>query len=323
LKTIITRIFKGLRSKTGFAVLCLLFVFLSIYLASTYGKVKGDTSVASYTVVLDEQKRTFVRTTSDDPREVLAQGNISIYPEDLITTDLILDPVTDSGAGQKITIKRAPVYYVSVDGITKNIRIWEPLVGEIIKKSEVTLAPKDKISYALEQRVTPGAEIIITRVKEADVAVFEDTPYGTINKSDTSIAFGQQKITQMGISGQIKKIYRAYYENGIEVSRRLLTKETTIAMQNKVISSGVITGQSNYGKSSVYPGLTTSFYKNGYMGKYLLVTNLSSGKQVRVKIVDFGPINGPILDLGEEAFELIGGSTSHGHIDRVSVQLVD
>jgi hypothetical protein len=308
-------------TKTGLSVLCLLFIFLSIFLVHTFGKVKGETSITFHTVVWDEQKRITIDSTSDDPREVFLKGNITIYPEDIVTTDIILDPIIDNWIGQKIVIKRAPVYHVTADNLTTDVRIWDQTVSEIIKKSAIIVGPKDKISYNLEQKLTSGAEIIISRVKEADVEIFEDIPFGIVNRGDSSVAFGQQKITQAGANGQIKKIYRIYYENGVEVSRRLLSKVTTIAMQNKIISSGIITGQSNYG--DIYHGMTTSFYKNGYMGKYLLVTNLSNGKQVRVKIVDLGPINGPILDLGIEAFQLIGGSTFHGHIDSVSVQLVD
>jgi rare lipoprotein A (peptidoglycan hydrolase) len=68
--------------------------------------------------------------------------------------------------------------------------------------------------------------------------------------------------------------------------------------------------------------MTTSFYK-GMTGHHLLVTNLSNGKQVTVAIIGSGPFNGPLMDMGTEPFQAIGGRLSDGFIPQVSVQLLD
>jgi hypothetical protein len=149
--------------------------------------------------------------------------------------------------------------------------------------------------------------------------VNESIPFETVYQGDASVPFGQKKVTQEGINGVIKKTYHVVYKNGQEVSRWLIGSELITPKQNKIIALGIITGRANFGN---YSGMVTSFYK-GMTGRYLLVTNLANGRQVRVKIIGSGPFNGPIMDLGIEPFKAIGGNISSGFIPKVSVQLVD
>lgn len=301
-------------------VLCVSLLAVTFLIWNNY-RVKGETK-KSYSIVLyDDAKRTNVLSNSLNTDDALRQNSITLYPEDLVSSELITDPVTDGGAGEKIVIKRAPHFFIEVDGTKKELRSWDTTVSFLISKSGLTLNPKDQVIPALNSKLLAGETIVIARVKEADIDVFEDVDFETVQKGDSSIPFGQKRVMQGGITGKIKKTYHVTYKNGSEVNRYLLSRETITAKQNKIVASGVIVGVSNYG--DIYSGMTTSFYKGGYVGRYILVTNLANGKSVKVKIVDVGPTNGPILDLGIDAFRVIGGSTFHGHIDSVSVQLVD
>jgi len=316
---ILNKIARVLKSKSAFAVLCLVFLTLTMLYINSSTQVKGSVSDTFYSVIWDDAKKILVKSTSLEPIEILAQNNIKTYPEDVVSTDIILDPVTDGGIGQKIIIKRAPVFYVSVDDTIKEVRIWDSSVAEIIKKSAVVLGPKDQIKPPQEIVVTPGTIIIITRVKEADIDVYEDINFNVISKGSTSVAFGQKQIIQEGKKGQLKKTYHVTYQNGVEVSRWLSGSVVTVPKQDKIIANGIITGRANFG---YYSGMVTSFFR-GMTGHHLLVTNLSNGKQVTVKIIGSGPFNGPILDMGTKPFQAIGGKLSDGYISSVSVQLLD
>lgn len=307
------------KSKITLIILCLLFLIVSFFLIKENTWVKGDITKTFHTVLWDDNKRMIVESTTLDTNEILNQNNIKVFPEDIITTDLVMDPVIDGGAGQKIMIKRAPVYYVKADDVIKDIRIWNPLVSEIIKKSEFIIGPKDQISAEMSSLLTPGTTIIITRIKEADIESFEDIPFETINRGDASVSFGQKKVIQEGSLGKLKKTYHVIYKNGVESNRWLLSKEIVTAKKDKIIANGIITGRANFG---YYDGMVTSFYK-GMTGHYLLVTNLANGKQVKVKIIGSGPFNGPLMDIGTEPFQMIGGKLSDGYLTNVSVQLVD
>jgi uncharacterized protein YabE (DUF348 family) len=251
--------------------------------------------------------------------DILKQLKIEIYPEDKVSSELILDPADENAVGQKVIIMRAPVYKIFVDGTEKSVRSWSQNVTEVIKKSGVILGPQDQISPSVSMTLNPGQDIIITRINEFDMSIDEEIPFETVNRGDASVPFGQKRVTQEGINGVIKKTYHVVYKNGQEVSRWLIGSELITPKQNKIIASGIITGRANFG---YYSGMVTSFYK-GMTGRYLLVTNLANGRQVKVRIIGSGPFNGPILDLGVEPFKAIGGNISSGYIPQVSVQLVN
>jgi hypothetical protein len=152
-----------------------------------------------------------------------------------------------------------------------------------------------------------------------DVDVLKSVDFETENTTSGSVAFGQTKIIQAGSAGEVKKTYHVIYKNGIEVSRRLTSTVVTKPVQNKIIARGSISGRANFG---YYSGMVTSFFK-GYKGHHLMVTNLANGKQVTVTIIGSGPFNGPLMDMGTEPFQAIGGSIGSGFIPSVSVVLLD
>lgn len=275
-------------------------------------------------LILDEQKRIVGKTLLNDPAKILAENNIKMAPEDVATLEQITDPVADGAVGQKLIIKRAPSFNVEFDGGIVEVKGWDNSVDAIVKKSKVVLGPKDEVAPNLNNTITPGTSVVITRINEVDVDVLADVSYDTTYRPDTSVAFGQKRVIQEGITGKIKKTYHVVYKNGAEVSRWLNSTETVTAKQNKIIGSGAVSGQSNWGPyyEDNYGPYTTAFHYSGYTGKYIIITNNANGKQVRVKIVDKGP-DAALLDLSTTAFKELGGSISHGHIDSVSVMLAD
>lgn len=318
---------KGLlKSKHFFAFLCVV-LFLTTYLVIK-GEifVKGDTAKALPVVVFVDSERMVIETSSVAPEQILKDGGVSTYPEDIILSEIILDPVKDSGVGQKIIVKKAPLYFVQVDGKNIEVRNWDSKVSSLVEKTGISLGAKDQILPELESLVTPGATIIITRINEADVDTYEDVPFETVQKADSSIPFGSKKVTQAGMNGRLKKTYRIKYKNGVEVSRKLIASSSVTPVVSRVIASGSIVGKAKWGPyyESNYGPYTTAFHYAGYQGKYILVTNVLNGKSVKVKIVDKGPTNG-LLDLSTTALKEIGAMSSVNltGFANVSVQLVD
>lgn len=307
------------QSKFFFVLLIALFLGLGFFLLKNNGRVKGNSAKSYNFIVYDDFNRLLVKSSSFEAEKILAENNIKVWPEDIVEKELVIDPVRDNGAGEKIIIYRAPVFYLEIDGKNIPVRNWDSTVETLIKKSGETIHGKDIIEPALDKKIVQGETIKVTRVNEEDMEVFEDVPFETVYKASPSVPFGQKQTTQEGKKGQLKKTYHVVYQNGVEVKRWLKGTERTIAKQDKIITTGVITGRANFG---YYSGMVTSFYK-GMTGRYLLVTNLANGKQVKVKIIGSGPFNGPLMDMGTEPFQAIGGSLRDGYLPQVSVQLLD
>jgi len=272
-------------------------------------------------VISDEGEHIIGRTVYSKPEKILEQNNIKYWPEDKLSIELITDPINQGGVGQLVTIKRAPVYNVRVDGKIKEIHTWDNLVSNIVEKSETKLNPNDIVKPGLKEFVGDGSTITITRIEYAEATETKAVPFTTIYKGTTTLAFGATKVSQSGINGQKKLTYKITYKNGEEVSRILIASTITRAKQDAVVLRGAVTGKASYVSAGIYPSMSTAF--RGYMGHYLLVTNLNNGKRVKVKVVDYGPKlgTGRIIDLGEDAFAAIGDPDSGG-LHNVMVELL-
>jgi hypothetical protein len=317
--------------KTEIAIFALFFL-LPIFLIN-YQSVKGafvssnNFNEESYSVVIkDGEKLTYGRALSKDERESLDQNKISHWPEDIISSELILDPVRYQGAGRLIEINRAPVYYIIVDRKLIEVRDWDGEVGGIIKKGNVSLNPNDIVSHNLSSKLTNGAEINITRINYAEVTETETIDFNMVYRASTALALRKTRDEVSGIRGEKKLTYKITYKDGKEVSRVLVGSSVIKQKRDAVILRGAVSGVCKWGPyyETNFGPYTTSFHYPGYVGRYALVTNLANNKSVRVKIVDVGPTNG-LLDLSTTAMREIGGplATFHGSIPSVMVQILD
>ncbi|MDD3678863.1 MAG: G5 domain-containing protein [Patescibacteria group bacterium] len=280
-------------------------------------------------VINNDGKKIFARSVYKNPKEVLNQNNIKYWPEDIIKTELILNPVYYSGAGRLISIERAPVYYINVDRKKIEIRDWDGEVGNIIKKAGVALNPNDIVHPNKDAKLTNGAEINITRINYAEIVEKKSISYQTTYQGSTSIPLGQERVRISGVTGEKKLTYRVTYKDGKEVSRILIGDAVTRPKRDAIILRGSVTGKCKWGQ--IYEKrdgpYTTAFHyalsNRSYIGRYILVTNLSNRKNVKVRVVDAGPTNG-LLDLSTTAIKEIGGLNSiyvSGYFN-VSVQLL-
>ncbi len=283
-------------------------------------------------VIYDDNRRIEGRTTKTAVSEILAQNKIETWPEDKITPELILDPVSDKSAGQKVIIKRAPRFFVQVDAKTKEVRTWDSSVKAIIEKSGTKLNPNDIVTPALENTLVNGTTIVIFRVEYVFTTKTEPIPFNTNFEGSTALALGQTQTIIAGVTGSKIVNYKITYKDGEEVSRVALSTNVTQKKQDAKILRGAVTGKCNWGPyyETNFGPYTTAFHfaksehNPAYKGRYILVTNLANGKSVKVKVVDAGPVNA-LLDLSTTAMQEIGGPlvTFYGNIPDVMVQLID
>lgn len=188
-------------------------------------------------LISDENQQHLAFSAYSSPTEILNQLKIQIYPEDKISAELILDPVDEYAVGQKVSIDRAPVYTVHVDGEDKIIRSWGKTVGEVLD-GKVTLGTRDIIEPAVDSEVVSN-EISVTRVNVAEVEETLQIPFETITKNDYSLYQGQIKVSQEGQVGEKKQTVKVTYHNGEVVDRTVLSSEITKDSVAKIIVKGV------------------------------------------------------------------------------------
>lgn len=258
----------------------------------------------------DDGKKSVIYSGYEDVSSILNQNSITVYPEDKITNSIVTDFFSDQSVGRKIVIERAPVLYVNVDGATKELRSWEKTVGEAIRGNGILVGDKDKAEPGFSAYFTNKTEVTITRVSESEVAEKETIPFKTETTEDPTLDYGKTFVKQAGKNGQKEYVYKITSENGIMVSKSLVSSTIISSAQNQIVVKGTKPLNTFFGSAS---HMAKGFYGRGgaafrgYRGSTLKVTNLNNGKSVIVKVVDYGPQawTGKIIDLSYYDFQEI------------------
>jgi uncharacterized protein YabE (DUF348 family) len=268
-------------------------------------------------LISDNNQEHLAFSAYSDPYDILDQLEIEYYPEDKIYSELILDPVEYYSVGQRVVIKRAPVYKINVDDSQITARSWAETVDRLIKEENIQLGQNDIVEPTLESSLLNRSEIVITRINFADIEEIVTIPFETIYKMDPSLGLNGKRVAVEGKDGSKTNIYHIVYKNGVEVSRTLTGTTVSGYPEDKIVYRGAQIGRANWGH---YGTMQTAF--KGTKGQKLLVTNLDNGRQIIVTVVDYGPVNA-LLDLSPDAFEALGVSLDQGHTDNVAVQLTE
>lgn len=206
----------------------LIIVLLLIVLVTTLYKSRKN-----ITLVVDGQKREIV-TYSSTVRKALEKEHINISPKDKIDKD-INSKINDNDV---IKIKRAVAVNVSVDGKDITVKSAEDDIQSMLKAEGIVLNANDKVKPDKKTKLFKNMNIKIARVKTK--AITEEVPidFKTVVKNDDSLPINKKKTIQEGKKGTKKIVKNVIYEDGQEVSRKLVSETVTTKPVDKVIAKG-------------------------------------------------------------------------------------
>ena len=210
------------------------------------------------------------------------------------------------GVGSVQVKLKAPTYEIE-DGPNKTtFTSFKRGVKGILDEAGIILAKEDRVEPSPDQ-LAKDKKIKITRVMEAEIEEFETLPYQTKEISDPNIERGLTRVDQTGSSGKRRLLYLVRRENGIEVSKKLISDEIVEPVQNRVVRVGtkIVVLSSVSGEASWTKGVTAM--REYRRGTLIRVTNLSNGKSVETRVGGWGPqvYTGRILDLAQDEFDKI------------------
>ncbi len=232
-------------------------------------------------LISDNNQEHLAYSAYTNETDILKQLKIEIYPEDKVSSDLITDPADENAIGQKVTIIRAPVFTVHVDGADQTIRSWGKTIGEVLT-NKVTLGQRDTVEPALTALSTGNQEITVTRINYEEIKESVALPFETVKQKDYGLYKGQTKVTQEGENGQKDQTVRLIYRNGLIVDRIILSSEIVKNPTNKIIAEGakpynagmwweaLVSAGSTWGvdPSSLYNVMICESGGNPYSGTY-------------------------------------------------------
>ena len=206
-------------------------------------KLTGNTitvaQVPARAVLISDNGQSWVGYSSyTSTNDILAQLKVEVYPEDRITANIILDPVTENAVGQKISIERAPVYTINVDDKNLTVRSWSKSVSQVLANGGIKLNQNDTVDPGIEAPAPTSGQIIVTRINYADVQETVAISYQTSTQTSYELYKGQSKVTQEGANGSKQQTVHVVYHNGVEVDRSVIASQVVSAPITKTIIVG-------------------------------------------------------------------------------------
>lgn len=148
-----------------------------------------------------------------------------------------------------IKVRRAIPILVHVDGKTINTYLAPRTVADTLKKLDVALGTKDKVSLPLDHMMAPNEQVNIVRVQERVETVNSEIPYQTIAQAGDFPVGLPDKVVSNGADGLQEQTVKLTLEDGKEVDRQVLAQRVVLAPVNEVVSRGAQTSISRGGET--------------------------------------------------------------------------
>ncbi len=220
------------------------------------------------TVVIDGKESKII-TYKGTVQGALHDNNILLCQKDR------LEPSIDSKVknNDRIFIKRAVNVEVAVDGQNLKVLTTENDVSAMLEKEGIKLNAEDKISPEVNSPIKEGLKVAITRVESKVLTEKAPIDYSTVVKKDDTLANSVKKVAQEGQKGEKLISTRVVYENGKEISRKVISEKVVKAPVQQVILQGTL-GVLNVSRGSASDVLysksirvkATAYYDSGRNG---------------------------------------------------------
>jgi uncharacterized protein YabE (DUF348 family) len=237
---------------------------LSILLAVTLSLVVIYSRQKTITVLIDGQPLS-ITTFNYTLEDVLEEGNIILGPKDKIDTALDSDIVDNS----TVSIKRAVKVNVKVDGEELSFLSSEETLDSLLITEGINLRPQDKMNLPKESKLKNNMKVEIIRVDEKTLTKSAVLDFRTVIKKDNNLANVIRKTLQSGKPGEKHIFYNVVYENGKEVSRKLIKEQVIKKPVDKIVAHGTLPtlpvsrGGSPIAYTRKFSSRATAYFING------------------------------------------------------------
>lgn len=231
-------------------------------------------------------KASSYQTQSYTVEEFLDEQNIRLVKEDSIRPK-VNQTLTD---GAEVEIVKSLPFTLQADGKQRELRALPQTVGEALEEYDVEVGEADKVTPALSEPLTAGAEIVINRITTGTEEVLEETAFETKTRGDGDLPAGTTKVVQKGKKGQDKVTYEITYSDGEEISRKEVSRTTVSKPKTRIVAKstrGTIAGAE----------YTKKFTVKAY--SYCVKGTTASGTTAREGIIAVDP---SVIPLGTKVY---------------------
>ncbi len=175
-------------------------------------------------------------SSSTDIDQVLAEANIALGPDDLVTA-------SQNGNVTDVTIQRSQNITVSYAGEALSAATYDTTVGELLTTMGLSLTENDVMisdgrSLTAQDKLYDGMNIDITTTQDKTVTKTLSVPYESVTYQDPTLAKGTTTVKTQGVDGKQEITYREEYVNGDLVNTSTIHSKLVSAPVTEVILVG-------------------------------------------------------------------------------------
>ncbi|MGO4349269.1 ubiquitin-like domain-containing protein [Paenibacillus sp. MCAF9] len=223
----------ALRWKRENLRLILLSATISIAMTFMFLVLLYGTAVKSVSVVVNGQE-TIVETKQWVLQRLLDEQAIAIGPHDEVSIPLNA-AIKD---GDRIEVTHAIPVIVKADGKTSTVYTTERTVQAAIEELHIPVRGQDKVIPPLHTVLENELTVTVVRVDKKVAETERAMPFSIVKKNDPTLEAGKQKLVQPGKEGLIVESIEKQYEDGILISKKMVSKVVETAAVNQVVAIG-------------------------------------------------------------------------------------
>ncbi|MET3730415.1 uncharacterized protein YabE (DUF348 family) [Fictibacillus halophilus] len=179
-------------------------------------------------------KEKTIWTTAKTVEQFVKEQQLTLKEHDSIKPNLTAD-IKDQG---KIQIESAFPVKLVVGGKAQQVWTTSTTVADLLKQQKVSLGEIDRVTPAKSDKITGKTQVEVIRVEKVTDVVEEETPFAVVNRKDSALTKGKERVVQDGKKGKREKRFEVVMENGKEISRKLISEKTLSDSSDKIVAVG-------------------------------------------------------------------------------------
>ena len=197
-------------------------------------------------VAADGTTRTVKLYYGDTVAEAVEESGFTLGENDVLSVDA--DTILREDAEVSIT----RYYHVTLahDGEEQTLLVKEGDVASALEAANLTLGKEDYTDVPLDQALTEGLVVTVSRVTYEETQETEAVAYSTKEEKTDSLYEGETKVKTEGVEGERTIVYRNKMVNGKVVETEEISNEVTTEPVDKVVLVGTKKKPSGYASIS-------------------------------------------------------------------------
>lgn len=202
--------------------------------AKVTDNMKVDYTEAKQITLTVNGKDKTIWTTAKTVEQFVKEQQITLNEHDSIKPNLTAD-LQDQ---EKIQIESAFPVKLVVGGKAQQVWTTSTTVADLLKQQKVSLGEIDRVTPAKTAKISGKTQVEVIRVEKVTDVVEEETPFAVVNRNDSGLTKGKERVVQEGKKGKLEKRFEVVVENGKEVSRKLISEKTLTDSSDKIVAVG-------------------------------------------------------------------------------------